>query len=529
MIDLKNLTIKKAHNAFIKGEYTAVDLANAYLEQIKKKDKDIHTYLEVFSDVIEQAKIADEKIKNGKANLLTGIPIAIKDNILIKGRIVSAGSKILENYKATYDATVIEKLKKEGAIFIGRTNMDEFAMGSSTENSAYGPTKNPNDLERVSGGSSGGSAVAVAGDMALISLGSDTGGSIRQPASFCGLIGLKPTYGSISRYGLIAMGSSLDQIGPFGKSIEDVEILFNVIKGYDKMDSTTYADNANENTTQINADNIKDADNADKNTTRINADKIKDANNTNINSKFKIGVSRDIFNNGGIDESIKKNFEESLIKLKNLGYEIIDIELPNLKYSLAVYCIIVFAEISSNMARYDGMRYGKRVSGNIGIEDYFFSRQVGLGREVKRRIILGTYVLSSGYYDAYYNKANIVRELIKNDYKKAFEKVDIIATPTTPSVAFKIGEKIDDPLQMYLEDIFTVPINLVGIPAISIPSGVKNIDLSAMSAQAGLSAMSAQADGKNLPIGIQFIANYCEEEKLFNLSKNFLGENVVDL
>jgi len=473
MVDIKNLTIRKAHEALVKGEYTAVDLASAYLEQTKKLNGDIHAYLEIFSDVIEQAKAADEKIKKGNAGLLTGIPMAIKDNILIKGRIASSSSKILENYRATYDSTVIKKLKEQGAVFIGRTNMDEFAMGSSTENSAYGPTKNPFDLERVPGGSSGGSAAAVAANMALISLGSDTGGSIRQPASYCGIVGLKTTYGAVSRYGIMAMGSSLDQVGPFGKTVEDAEILFNVIKGQDKMDSTTIPDKSFENF---------------------------------VGKKFKVGVPRDFLKMGGIDESVVKNFNESLEKLKAQGHEIIDIELPNSKYSLAVYYVLCPAEVSSNLARYDGMRYGKRVSGATGIEDYFLSRQAGLGREVKRRIILGTYVLSSGYYDAYYNKANIVKEIIKNDYKKAFEKVEIIATPTTAGVAFKIGEKVADPLAMYLEDIFTVSINLIGIPAISVPSGIKNVN------------------GKDLPIGIQFIADDSREDKLFAISKSFLGE-----
>jgi aspartyl-tRNA(Asn)/glutamyl-tRNA(Gln) amidotransferase subunit A len=480
MIDLKNLTIKKVHEAFTKGDYSAVDLAKAYLEQIKKTDKDIHAYLEVYSDVLEQAKAADEIIKSGKATLLTGIPIAIKDNILIKGRKASSASKILENYTATYDATVIERLKKEGVVFLGRTNMDEFAMGGSTENSAYGPTKNPFDSERVPGGSSGGSAAAVASNEALVALGSDTGGSIRQPASFCGLVGLKTTYGMVSRYGVMAMGSSLDQIGPFAKTVEDAEILFDAIKGHDKMDSTTLPD-------------------AESQKSKVESPK----------SKLKIGVPRDFLKIGGIDEAILKNFEESLDKLKKLGHEIVDIKLPNLKYSLAVYYVIVPAEVSSNMARFDGMRYGKRISGSTGIEDYFLSRQAGLGREVKRRIILGTYVLSSGYYDAYYNKANIVREIIKDDYKKAFKNVDIIATPTTPSVAFKIGEKIDDPLAMYLEDIFTVPVNVAGVPGISVPSGVKKVD------------------GKDLPIGIQFVADYGREDKLFSVSKSFLGEKTL--
>lgn len=482
MINLKDLTIRKVHDSLISGEYTAVDLVKEYLEQITKRDKDIHAYLEVYSDVIDQATKADEMIKNGTATLLTGIPISIKDNILIKDRIASSASKMLENYVATYDAAVIEKLKKEGVVFIGRTNMDEFAMGGSTENSAYGPTKNPNDLERVSGGSSGGAAASVSSDEALVALGSDTGGSIRQPASFCGIVGLKPTYGAVSRYGVMAMGSSLDQIGPLGKTVDDVEILFNAIRGEDKMDSTTLPDMVSkDNSSQIK----KQFDGA---------------------RKIKIGVPRDFLNVGGIDQDVLNNFNESIEKLKTLGYEIVDIELPNLKYSLAVYYVIVPAEVSSNMARFDGMRYGSRISGENGIDDYFLSRQSGLGREVRRRIILGTYVLSSGYYDAYYNKANIVRDIIKDDYKKAFEKVDVIITPTAPNVAFKIGDKVDDPLQMYLEDIFTVPVNLAGVPAISVPSGFKEVG------------------DKKIPIGLQFISSHLGEDKLFEVGKKFLGE-----
>jgi len=472
MIDLKNLTIRKAHEALIKGELTAFDLAKSYLDEIKKKDGDIHAYLEVHEDVLEQAKEADKIIKSGKATLLTGVPFAIKDNIMIKGRRATSASKVLEGYKATYDATVIEKLKKEGVVFLGRANMDEFAMGGSTENSAYGPTKNPIDLSRVPGGSSGGSAAAVAGDEALVALGSDTGGSIRQPASFCGLVGLKPTYGAVSRYGVMAMGSSLDQIGPLGKTVDDVEIIFNIIKGQDKMDSTTMPE------------------------TKIN----------NQNEKLTIGVPKNYLDMGGIDKSVIENFNLALEKMKKLGHKVVDVDLPMLKYSLAVYYVIVPAEVSSNMARFDGMRFGKRISGKDGIEDYFLSRQAGLGREVRRRIILGTYVLSSGYYDAFYNKANIVRDLIRDDYKKAFEKVDIIATPTAPGPAFKIGEKIDDPLAMYLEDIFTVPINLAGVPAISLPAGFKDVD------------------GKKLPIGIQFIAKHGGEDTLFAAGKDLLGE-----
>ena len=475
-IDFKNLTIKKAHDAFVKGDFTAVDLAGAYLEEIKKKDGEIHAFLEVYSDVLEQAKKADEIIKSGKAGLLTGIPISMKDNILIKGRRASSGSKILENYTATYDSTVTEKLKKEGVVFIGRTNMDEFAMGGSTENSAYGPTKNPIDVERVAGGSSGGAVASVASGEVLVAFGSDTGGSIRQPASFCGLVGLKPTYGSVSRHGLMAMGSSFDQIGPIGKTVEDVEILFNVIKGNDPKDGTSLKDSV--------------------------ISKKED----NKKGKMKVGVPYDFLNVGGIDKDVLDSFNDSVEKLRKLGHEIVKIELPNLKYSLAVYYVLIPAEVSSNMARFDGMRFGKKISGETGIDDYFLSRKEGLGKEVKRRIILGTYVLSAGYYDAYYNKANAVRELIRDDYKKAFEKVDVIITPTTPSVAFKIGEKVNDPLQMYLEDIFTVPINLAGVTAISVPSGFKVIN------------------DKKLPIGLQFIANHSDEDTLFKIAKDFLCE-----
>jgi aspartyl-tRNA(Asn)/glutamyl-tRNA(Gln) amidotransferase subunit A len=470
MINLKELTIKKAHESLVKGEYTCVDLAQAYLDNIKEKDGEIHAYLEVFSDVIDQAKEADKRITNKEnVTLLTGIPIAIKDNILIKGRIASSASKILENYKATYNATVIRKLKEAGAVFLGRTNMDEFAMGGSTENSAFGVTHNPNDLARVAGGSSGGSAAAVAADMALVALGSDTGGSIRQPASFCGLVGLKPTYGAVSRYGVMAMGSSFDQIGPFAKTAEDAKILFDFICGYDDLDSTSLPNSK----FQI------------------------------PNSAPRIGIPKEAIKVEGINQEMLENFNNSVEKLKKLGYEIEEISLPNLSYSLAVYYTLIPAEVSSNMARFDGVRYGLHADGTNMVDDYFKTKAAGFGPEVKRRIILGTYILSSGYYDAYYNKANIVRNLIKEDYKKAFEKVDIIITPTTPGPAFKIGEKIADPLQLYLEDIFTVPANLAGVPAISIPGGFKEID------------------GKKLPLGLQLFAPQGNEEILFSVAQAF--------
>jgi len=469
MIDLKNLTIRKAHDDLVGGKYTAVDLANAYLENIKTKNKEINAYLEVFTDVLEQAKEADGRISSKEnVTLMTGIPIAVKDNILIKGRIASSASKILENYQATYDATVIKKLKEAGVVFLGRTNMDEFAMGGSTENSAYGVTKNPYDSDRVAGGSSGGSAASVAGDMALVALGSDTGGSIRQPASFCGLVGLKPTYGAVSRYGVMAMGSSFDQIGPFAKTVEDAEILFDFIVGKDVMDSTS-----------------------------ISISKI-----DNQNAKIKFGFIKELnIDNPVYNPEIFKGINEIQTKLKAKGNEIDLVDLPNLKYALATYYTLIPAEVSSNMARFDGVKYGLHSDGLNMVDDYFKTRMNGLGAEVKRRIILGTYILSSGYYDAYYNKANIVRDLIRDDYKKAFEKVDIIITPTTPGPAFKIGEKINDPIQLYLEDIFTVPANLAGIPAISIPCGVKEIN------------------GKKLPLGIQLLAAPGKESLLFDAAK----------
>lgn len=474
MIDLTNLTIKKAHEDMKKGLYSAVDLANSYLNEIKSKNGEINAYLEVYSDVLEQAKEADKRFKDGTATVLTGIPFAIKDNILIKGRIASSASKILENYHATYDATVIEKLKKEGVVFIGRTNMDEFAMGGSTENSAFGVTKNPYDTTRVAGGSSGGSAAAISMNGALASLGSDTGGSIRQPASFCSLVGLKPTYGRVSRYGVMAMGSSLDQIGPFGKTVTDAEIIYNIISGNDVKDSTTISNN----TYQI----------------------------KKISKKPTIGIPRHFLTGDGIHKDVMKNFNESIEKFKSLGYEVKDINLPNISYSLAVYYVIMPAEVSSNLSRFDGVRFGLHKDGKSGIDDYFETRGAGFGKEARRRILLGTYVLSSGYYDAYYNRANAVRRIITQDFVKAFENVDIILTPTTPAPAFKIGEKVSDPVAMYLEDIFTVTANLTGMPAMSIPSGYSEID------------------GKKLPLGLQMTARHGEESLLFESGKEFLGE-----
>jgi len=473
MVDIENLDIKKAHKHLTDGDFSAVELTEAYLNRIKKQNSEIYAYLEIFKDAIDQAKKADELIKSGQATLLTGIPLAIKDNILIKGRTASAASKILENYKATYDATVIKKLKKEGAVFLGRTNMDEFAMGSSTENSGFGVTKNPVDLSRVPGGSSGGSVASVAMNGALGALGSDTGGSIRQPASFCGMVGLKTTYGSVSRYGLMAMGSSFDQIGPITKNVEDAEIIFESIKGQDKMDSTSYPDS------------------------------IYLKNKQKGNKKKIIGVPTDLLKTKGINKAVLDNFNDSIEKFKKEGYEIKEVTLPNIKYSLAVYYIIMPAEASTNLSRFDGIRYGLSVSGEKLFDDYSKTRGEGFGEEVRRRIILGTHVLSAGYYDAYYNKAIIVRKLIEDDFKKAFKEVDVIITPTTPTPAFKIGEKSNDPLKMYLADIFTVPINLAGLPAISIPSGYE------------------KQEGSDLPLGLQIVAPHFKEDILFEMGKVF--------
>jgi len=472
MIDLENLTIKKAREHLVKKDFSSVELTEAYRNVIEEKNSAIHAYLEVFDDSIEQAKYADSVIhtKGDDSPLLTGIPLAIKDNILIEGKTASCASKMLSSYRASYDANVIEKLKKENAIFLGRTNMDEFAMGASNEHSAFGGAKNPHDIERVPGGSSGGSAAAVAMNGALGALGSDTGGSVRQPASFCGVVGLKPTYGKVSRSGLIAMASSLDQIGTFGKTVEDTQVLFEAIAGYDPMDSTS-----------------------------LNTPYPKPH---TLNPKV-IGVPYHVLKEG-VDEDVFKNFTDSVKKLEKAGYEIKEIELPYVKYSLPVYYIIMPAESSTNLARFDGVRYGLREEGGNLFEDYAETRGIGFGEEVRRRILAGTYVLSHGYYDAYYTKAKEVRGRIKKELEDVYASgIDVIATPTSPTPAFKIGEKTGSPIQMYLADIFTVPANIAGIPALSVPSGF------------------AVRDRKELPLGIQFMAGYGEENVLFEVGKRF--------
>lgn len=437
------------------------ELLNIYFDRIQEKEKEIDSFL--YIDYEGALKRAEELEKEDKDLPLYGIIFSIKDNILVKNLPNTCGSKILENFIAPYDAFVIEKLKKLGAIIIGKTNLDEFAMGSSTENSAFKITKNPWDLSRVPGGSSGGSAASIASDMVIASLGSDTGGSVRQPASFCGVVGIKPTYGLLSRFGLVAFASSLDQIGIFGKTVDDAFYILNHIMGYDPRDSTSL---------------------------NINYNKI-----IPYDGEIKIGIIKEL-NTLGIDESVLALFNNSIDILKKLGYEIKEISLPNISYSLPVYYLIAFAEASSNLSRYDGVRYGLRIKKESLKKMYTETRKEGFGKEVKRRILLGTFGLSSGYYEQWYLKASKVRKLITIDFTEAFKEVDTIVLPTSPVLPFKIGERIKDPLQMYLADVMTIPVNLAGIPGISVPIGLKN----------------------NLPVGLQILSNYLEESKLYKVS-----------
>ena len=467
-MNLETLTIAEARRALDAKEYSALDLTDAYLDAIAKKDGEIHAYLEVWADSArEEAKAADKMIAAGKSQPLTGIPLAVKENILLDGRIASSASKILENYRASYDATVIKKIKEQGVVFLGRTNMDEFALGSSTENSAFGPTKNPHDTSRVPGGTSGGPTAAVAAGMALGALGSDTGGSIRQPSGFCGVVGLKPTYGAVSRFGLMAAASSLDQIGTIGKTTLDAKVLFEAIRGYDANDSTSLPDSSIYGTKE---------------------------------ARRVIGVPR-AFLKAGMEKDVLAQFERTLESLKNDGYSIVDIELPSLDYALAVYYIINPAEVSTNLARYDGVRYGLSAPADTISDVYAKSRAQGFGPETRRRILVGTFVLSAGYADAYYRKARAVRELIRSDFRRVFESVDAIALPISPVAPWKFGDKAD-PVAMYAADIFTVPVNLAGVPAISVPSG------------------TVERDGKQLPVGFQLIASHGGEETLFSIGED---------
>jgi aspartyl-tRNA(Asn)/glutamyl-tRNA(Gln) amidotransferase subunit A len=457
-------TILNLHKKIVSGEISIKDLVYQYVE--KSKSEILNAYREVFSDIDSQIENAEKMLKEGSATELTGIPIAIKDNIMFAGHIAGACSKMLENYTASFDSTAVEALKEAGAIIIGRTNMDDGAMGASTENSAYGVTHNPHDTTRVPGGSSGGSAAVVAADLAVASLGSDTGGSIRQPSSFCGTVGMLPTYGTVSRHGLISMGSSLDVIGPITKTVADAEILYKIISKYEPRDGTS----------------VKSEERVCDNTL-----------------KKKIAIPKGIFDQGGVDEEVKKNFEVIKEKMQLEGYLFEEVEIPHLADALAVYYIIMPAEVSSNLARLDGIRYGDRVGDSIKQQDlYGDTRGALFGKEVRRRILLGTYVLSHGYYDAYYNKAVALREIIRNELEEVLKSYDAVFTPTAPTPAFPIGEKADDPVAMYLCDLFTVPGNITQHPAISVPSGKTE---------------------NGLPLGVQFIGPRFGEEKLFALGK----------
>ena len=477
-MDYNKLNIDEAAKGLQEKKFSASELVDSCFRQIKKYDGEIESFLELSKDsAIKQAKEADKKIADGNNSILTGIPLSIKDIILIKDVKATGGSKILENYKATYDATVIKKLRADGSIFLGKVNLDEFAMGSSTENSAFKKTNNPWDKERVPGGSSGGSTASVAADMCLGSLGTDTGGSIRQPASFCGVVGLKPTYGRVSRYGVMPMTSSLDQVGPITKTVKDSAILFNSIAGIDPNDSTT---NRKDN---ININNIS-----------------KDI------KGLKIGLPKEYFIEG-MDPEVQKSIDQAVKQFEDLGAKVVEVSLPLTKYALAVYYIMASSEISSNLAKYDGIRYGNSVTNENAenlLDVYMESRAKGLGSEAKRRIMMGTYSLSSGYYDQYYVKAQKVRILIQKEFENIFKKVDCLISPTTPSTAFKIGEKFEDPLMMYLSDIYTVPANIGGICAISLPAGISN----------------------NLPIGLQVMGKSFDEETILQVAYNF--ENATD-
>jgi len=467
-MDFAKITIKEIQQGLLEKKFSAEELCDFYLKQIQEKEKDIAAFLQVdVGGAKEQARAIDAKIAHDeKLPALTGIPCAIKDAILVKGLKCTAGSLILENFIAPYDATCIAKLKDKGAVILGKTNLDEFAMGSSTEHSAFKITKNPHNLEKVPGGSSGGSAAAVAAGECLFSLGSDTGGSIRQPASFCGVVGLKPTYGAVSRYGLIAFASSLDQIGPIAKNVDDCQIVFEAIKGKDLRDSTS-----------INYE------------LRITNYELK---------KLKIGVPREYFGEG-LERGTKEIIEKVIKKAEQAGAEIVEVSLPHSQYALPCYYIIATSEASANLARFDGIKYGLSQPADDLLDVYLKTRGKGFGQEVKRRIMLGTFALSAGYYEAYYLKAQKVRNLIKQDFADAFEKVDFIFTPVSPFPAFNLGEKIDDPLKMYLSDVLTVPINLAGLPAMSLPVG--------------------RDSEQGLPVGLQVIAKPFDESGIFQIAK----------
>ncbi|MCY7277868.1 MAG: Asp-tRNA(Asn)/Glu-tRNA(Gln) amidotransferase subunit GatA [Phormidesmis sp. CAN_BIN44] len=467
-------SIRELHQQLINKKRSAVEITQEALDRIQTIEPKIHSFLHITSDrALEQAQQVDAKIAAGEEiGLLAGIPIGIKDNLCTQGIPTTCASRILQNFVPPYESTVTQKLADAGSVMVGKTNMDEFAMGGSTETSAYQLTANPWDASRVPGGSSGGSAAAVAADECVVSLGSDTGGSIRQPASFCGIVGMKPTYGLVSRYGLVAFASSLDQIGPFGRSVEDTAILLNAIAGYDPKDATSLKVDVPDYTQFLTSD---------------------------IKGK-KVGVIRETFGDG-LDPEVEKKIRAAIDHLKDLGAEIQEISCPRFRYGIAAYYIIAPSEASANLARYDGVRYGARAEDAENLMDmYLRTRSEGFGAEVKRRIMIGTYVLSAGYYDAYYLQAQKVRTLIKQDFEQAFSQVDVLVSPTAPTTAFKMGEKTADPLSMYLTDLMTIPVNLAGLPGMSVPCGF---------------------DAQGMPIGLQIVGNVLREDQIFQVASAY--------
>ncbi|HFE36831.1 MAG TPA: Asp-tRNA(Asn)/Glu-tRNA(Gln) amidotransferase subunit GatA [Gammaproteobacteria bacterium] len=451
---------------------SSMELTQAYVQRIKEKDGLYNSYITITEELaLEQARLADQRIANNNAAPLTGIPFAQKDIFCTNGIKTSCGSKMLDNFIAPYDATVIQKFNQAGSVMLGKTNMDEFAMGSSNESSYYGPVKNPWDTEAVPGGSSGGSAAVVAAQLAPAATGTDTGGSIRQPAAFCGLTGLKPTYGRVSRYGMIAFASSLDQAGPMTRTAEDAAMMLNLMAGFDPKDSTSINKPVPDYTANLN----------------------------NTLSGLTIGLPKEYFDQG-MEDNVAKSIDAAIDVYKKAGAEIAEVQLPHSSLSVPAYYVVAPAECSSNLSRYDGVRFGYRCENPVDLEDmYKRSRGEGFGEEVKRRIMIGTYALSTGFYDAYYVKAQKIRQLISNDFKQAFAKVDVIMGPTTPTPAFRIGEKTNDPVTMYLSDIYTIAVNLAGLPGISIPAGFSD----------------------NKPVGLQIIGNYFDESRLLNVAHQF--------
>jgi len=469
-MELNGLTIHELQRMLRAGETTSVAITAAVFKRIDAVEKEVHAYITLMKEsAFEEAERADEAMRSGQMKALTGIPVALKDVLCTKGVKTTCGSRILHNFSPPYDATVVETLRAAGAVIVGKTNMDEFAMGSSTETSFFGVTRNPWDLERIPGGSSGGSAAAVAADECIASLGSDTGGSIRQPAALCGVVGMKPTYGRVSRHGLIAFASSLDQIGPFTKDVEDCAIMMNVIAGYDPRESTSVPEEAPDYCAGL---------------------------GRGIEG-WRVGIPKEYFIDG-MDPEVETAVRAAIRVVESAGARCVEVSLPHTEYCVAAYYIIAPAEASSNLARYDGVKYGYRSEGNRDLLDmYRKTRSAGFGEEVKRRIMIGTYALSSGYYDAYYRKASQVRALIKRDFDEAFKGCDCILTPTSPTAAFRVGEKTDDPIGMYLSDIFTISANLAGIPGISVPCGFT---------------------GVGLPVGVQFLAGHFQEGRLLQFA-----------